>query len=177
VVRLKLDKDYFEYLESLKDKEIRKKFKFLGEGISRRVYDLDNGLVLKLAKDREGHYQNRVEYYIYTTASEEQKKYLCPILYYSPRIIIMRKATPLTDSIKDKTLELKAVRNEQEAEDDINALAEEFYLYYEDIIAVNSWGNLDGFNVLIDYGCTSEEGDIYYHMLFWLYEVNKSERK
>lgn len=172
-----IDGNYYQYLESLGDKEIRKRYKFLGEGISRRVYDLDNGLVLKLAKGREGHYQNRVEYYIYNTASKEQKKYLCPILYYSPRIVIMKKAAPLTDSKSRKFLDLKAVRNEQEVEAEINALAEEFYLYYEDIIAVNSWGNLDGVNVLIDYGCTSEVGDIYYQMLFWLYEVNKSERK
>ncbi|GLC30867.1 hypothetical protein [Clostridium omnivorum] len=173
---MNIDNDYFQHLESLEDKEIRKKYKFLGEGISRRVYDLNNGLVLKLAKDREGHYQNRIENYVYTTASEEQKKYLCPILYYSPRIVIMKKAKPLTDTINSKTLDLKTVRNEDRAEDEINALAEEFYLYYDDVIAVNSWGNLDGVNVLIDYGCTSETGDLYYHMLFWLYEVNKSER-
>ncbi|MDW8802665.1 hypothetical protein P8V03_16070 [Clostridium sp. A1-XYC3] len=158
--------EYFNYLNSLKRKEIKNKFSFLGEGISRRVYDLNNGLVLKLAKGREGHYQNQVEHFVYTHADLNQKKYLCPILFFTPRMIVMKKAEPLTSKIKAKYLNLKTIRPEESSFEDINNLAKRFLLLYEDIVSPTSWGSLNEKNVLIDYGCTCEEGDKYYHLIF-----------
>lgn len=165
--------EYFNYLSSLKKEEIKNKFKFLGEGISREVYDLNNGLVLKLAKDEDGHYQNQVEHFVYTHADLKQKRYLCPILYFSPRIIIMKKAEPLSNKVKSKYLDLKTIRPEKSAFEDINNLAETFLLLYEDIISPTSWGILNGKNLLIDYGCTCEEGDKYYDFIFLMNKLTK----
>ena len=41
------------------------RYNYLGSGSSRRVYDLGNGYVVKVAKNRAGVEQNRAEYYIW----------------------------------------------------------------------------------------------------------------
>lgn len=39
-------------------------YKYLGEGSSRKVFDLNNGYVVKIAKNMAGVEQNRIEYMI-----------------------------------------------------------------------------------------------------------------
>ena len=53
----------FEALSSVKDRKAycEKDLKFLGEGSSRIVYDIDNYTVIKMAKNKKGIEQNRVE--------------------------------------------------------------------------------------------------------------------
>lgn len=160
---------YYSYLYSLTNKEIEKKYKLLGEGISRKVYDLKNGLVLKLAKGQEGYYQNSVEYYVFSNAHHKYLKYLCPILCFTPRLVIMKKACPLTKTVKYKYIDIRKIRSEKSSLYDLKTLTRDFMLFYEDIISTSSWGELNHKNVLIDYGCTSEHGDVYYNRLFSFY--------
>lgn len=150
----------------LSDREISHRYKYLGEGISRRVYSLNDDYVIKLAKGAEGHYQNKVENYVFTHVDQNTLKYLCPIVWFNPRMIIMRKAVPLSKIIKDKHINLATIRPEYTAADDLRALAFNFFLYYRDILATSSWGQLNDTNLLIDYGCTSRIGDIFYDMVF-----------
>jgi hypothetical protein len=157
---------FFKNICNLSDKEIAKKYEFLGEGISRRVYSINEYYVVKVAKVDDGRYQNRVENYVYTHAPKNMIKYLCPILWFEPDRIIMRKAIPLSNILKDKYINLKNIRPEKESYMDLNKLTNNFILFPEDIISTSSWGILDNKNVLIDYGCTSDLGDAFYTFFY-----------
>lgn len=150
----------------MSSKKIRSEFKFLGEGISRRVYAINDNFVVKVAKGNEGIYQNRVEYFVYTHAGNNFEIYLCPIVWYQPDRLIMRRAVPLSRHHKSKYVNLSKIRPERSAYSDLNKLASSFYLFYEDIISTSSWGILNSNAVLIDYGCTSYRGDMFYNTLF-----------
>jgi len=163
------DLDWLRKLCDLNEEEIAGRYKYLGEGISRKVFAIDDDYVIKLAKDSDGYHQNRVEQYVYTQVNEHLRKYLCPLILFTPKCIIMTRAQPLSEIIKDKSVNIKTIRQEKTACRDLNYLAKKYYLLYDDIIDTSSWGKLEDENVLIDYGCTSEEGDHYYDFLFWLY--------
>ena len=53
----------FKEIYSMNWYEINNRYKYLGEGISRRVYAIDEKYVVKIAKNNEGYFQNRVERY------------------------------------------------------------------------------------------------------------------
>lgn len=165
---MRISQELFTELYNMKEEDFYAKFQFLGEGISRKVFALNEEYVLKLAKDKEGYYQNKIEQHVYSYAPTKLKKYLCPIVCYKPRLLIMKRAIPLTKTIKEKYIYLKNMRNEPDVFKDLNYLADRFYLYYEDLICTSSWGILGNENVLIDYGCTSCKGDFYYELYFLL---------
>lgn len=163
---MSISQELFTKLYKMKEEDFYNKFEFLGEGISRKVFALNEEYVLKLAKDKEGYYQNKIEQHVYSNAPTKLKKYLCPIICYKPSLMIMKRATPLTKTINEKFIYLKSIRNEPDFFKDLNYLADRFYLYYEDLICTSSWGILGNENVLIDYGCTSYKGDFYYELYF-----------
>jgi hypothetical protein len=152
----------FNRIYSMNLSEIKKRFTFLGEGISRSVYAINNDYVIKIAKGREGLYQNRVEKYVFTHASKTLKAYLCPILWYKPGMIVMPRAIPLSQITNSEFVDLKSIRSEPNAYKDLLYLSKKFYLFFEDIESTSSWGLINNIPVLIDYGCTSEEGDWFY---------------
>lgn len=160
------DKRVFRSICSLSNKEIAEKFTFLGEGISRKVYSINENYVVKVAKIDDGSYQNKVENHVYTHASNHLLKYLCPIVYFQPDRIIMRRAIPLYNLIKKKYIDLRTIRPEKEAYDDLTKLTSNFMLDAEDIISSSSWGIYNNQNMLIDYGCTSYVGDAFYTLLY-----------
>jgi hypothetical protein len=157
-------KQYFNDIYMMSYKEIRDKFLFLGEGISRKVYAINEDYVVKIAKGEEGLYQNKVERYVFTHCGKYYRRYLCPILYFKEDMLIMPRATPLSSLTSEKYLDIKKIRKEKNTYKDLSFLTSRFYLFYEDIISVSSWGILKGTPVLIDYGCTSERGDRYYDL-------------
>jgi hypothetical protein len=163
---LNISQELFTKLYNLKDEDFYNRFEFLGEGVSRKAFALNEEYVLKLAKDEEGYYQNKIEQHVYSNSPSKFKKYLCPIVCYKPRLLIMKRADPLSKIIQGKYVNLKNIRKEPDLFEDLNHLADRFYLFYEDLICVSSWGALNGENVLIDYGCTSYNGDFYYEMYF-----------
>jgi hypothetical protein len=143
-------------------KEIHKRFLFLGEGLSRRVYAIDDNYIVKVGKGREGFYQNKVERYVYYNCGDYLRKYINPIIWSASDMLIMPRAKLLSDVTRAKYIDLTSIRPEPDAYRDILYLTNKFYLFYEDIISVTSWGIVNGIPVLIDYGCTSEEGDRFY---------------
>lgn len=165
---MKEDEDFFKEICNLRKKDIRNSYKFLGEGISRKVYALNDDYVIKVAKGNEGIYQNSVENYVFNNAEEKFRKYLCPILFFEPKRLIMKRANPLSKKIKRKHLNLAYLRSEPEACVELKELTKHFLLFYDDIKATSSWGEIDGVNYLIDYGCTSIIGDYFYDFLFSL---------
>ncbi len=150
----------------LSDRQISKHFMFLGEGIARKVYAINDNYVMKVSKGIDGYFQNNVENYVYNTVEEDLLKYLCPILAFNSRILIMQRAMPLSKKLLTKRINLNSVRKEKNALDDLTYLTRKYYLYYNDILSVSSWGQINNVNILIDYGCTNEVGDYYYGNLF-----------
>ena len=163
---MKTMEDFFYTLALLNNKQIENNFLFLGEGIARKVYALDDDHVIKIAKGVDGLFQNQVEYYVYRKVNTKLLSYLCPILAFNPKMILMKRAIPLSKYNRNKRINLNTIREEKNSAADLNYLAERYYLYYNDIVSSSSWGELNNKNVLIDYGCTSVAGDRYYGHLF-----------
>jgi hypothetical protein len=156
----------FNDILSLSDRQIKNKFLFLGEGIARKVYAINDDYVIKVAKGLDGYYQNQVEYYVYKNVDKYLLTFLCPIVAFTPRIVIMRRAKPLSKYKQRSKINFNNIRKEKDAGDALSYLSDRYYLYYNDIVCSTSWGKLNDTNVLIDYGCTNEYGDRYYSKLF-----------
>ena len=154
-----------KYLSSLPMKEYKKNFTFLGEGIARKVFALNKNLVVKVAKGEDGLHQNFVESYIFKNAPYNLKRYLCPVLLYNKRILIMPRAEVFPDIRRKTFVDLKRLREESSIEEDIYTLGEKYFLFKEDLYVHSSWGIINDNYYLIDYGCTSCEGDLYYDFL------------
>ncbi len=146
-----------KYLSNLPMKEYKKNFTFLGEGIARKVFALNKNLVVKVAKGEDGLHQNFVESYIFKNAPYKLKRYLCPVLLYNKRILIMPRAEVFPNIRRKTFVDLKKLREENSIE--------KYFLFKEDLYVHSSWGIINDTYYLIDYGCTSEEGDLYYDLL------------
>ena len=155
---------FFEDIFFLTEDQIKRKYLYLGEGIARKVYAINDNYVIKVAKGIDGYFQNKVENYIFETVDSNLLKYLCPIVAYTPRIIMMKRAKPLSKH-KYNRISLSTIRKDKDSNWDLNYLASKYYLYYNDILSASSWGNYKGDNVLIDYGCANERGHRYYGRL------------
>lgn len=156
----------FENIARMSKKRIEKEYKFLGEGIGRKVYSFDKDYVIKIAKGYDGVYQNRIENHVFTTADESLKKYLCPILWFQPDRLIMKRAIPLSKFNRSEYIDINKIRPEEESGADLKKLSSKFLLFYEDIISTSSWGIYENNNVLIDYGCTETIGDYFYRFFY-----------
>lgn len=157
-----------KYLDTLSIKDYKKNFTFLGEGIARKVFALNKNLVVKVAKDEDGLHQNFVESYIYNNAPLNLKRYLCPVLIYKKNFLIMPRAEKLLNIRRASFVNLDELRDENTVYEDIANLSEKFLLFKEDLYVHSSWGFLNDNYYLIDYGCTSEKGDLYYDFIMRL---------
>ncbi|MGE7185080.1 hypothetical protein ACQKKK_14105 [Peribacillus sp. NPDC006672] len=102
-------------IASTASKTLKFKYKVIGNGLNRVVYDLNNGYILKIAISEVGLISNANESFIYNNCKKEVKKYLCPVKEYGTGWIIMKKAdTKVSNLIKECTklikLELKFLR-------------------------------------------------------------------
>lgn len=158
--------ELFTNLCKFKDIDFDLSFNFLGEGISRKVYALDNKYVIKVPKNKDGIYQNKVEHYVYTHIDYKLKKYLCPIACFKPNLMIMERAVPICHSAKEKYINVFNFYKDPNFFKNLCTLADKYYLFYEDLISTSSWGIIDDKYVLIDYGCTSPFGDVFYDLEF-----------
>lgn len=159
-----MEKEYkklFDKIYEMNFRDIQKKYQYLGQGISRIVFGVDKNYVIKLAKGVEGYYQNSVEIYVYENA-KHYKDFLCPIEWSEKEMVVMRRAIPLTNYTNSKTVNLTKMFKNPEVFKKLMNFKEEFYMLEEDIWATSSWGILDNKFVLIDYGCTDDEGDNFY---------------
>jgi len=161
-----ISEELFTNLYKLKTEDFDLNFKLLGEGISRKVYALDDKYVIKVAKEKEGIYQNNVEHYVYTHIKFNLKKYLASIACFKPNLIIMERAVPISNTITDEYINVFNFYNDTNFFKDLCYLADKYYLFYEDLISSSSWGIINDKYVLIDYGCTSPFGDMFYDMEF-----------
>lgn len=124
--------------------------KCVGEGSSRRVYAIDDTVVLKIAKDEIGRRQNLIEYRVYNRANEDQRAWLAPVYEktLNDKFLLMRRAN--TDDVS-YVPELRV----------LEPLIEEFKLLQDDLTELSSWGEIEGEIVCVDYGCDQETRNEY----------------
>lgn len=146
----------FQKIYNMSHDDIQYNYKYLGEGISRVVYAIDNNFVAKIAKGIEGRYQNNVEKYVFLNVTEYYKKYLSPIIWFRDEMLVMRRAIPLSKYTRRKNINCKKLFPNGNLDRDLKALTIEFDLLHEDLVSVSSWGLIDDVPKLIDYGCTNK---------------------
>ncbi len=84
-------------------------YNIIGFGMSRVVFDLNNGFALKVATNAEGINCNKVEDVIYNFAPPSVKKYLAEVKEHGYGWIIMEKMknVPDTEENREKVLRMK----------------------------------------------------------------------
>lgn len=137
------------------------KYKYIGDGSGRVVFDMKNGYVVKVAKNMAGIAQNKAEYKI---SKNDKSRIFAEVVQASDDyyFIIMKKAEKVNNMYyvwlyfnawneRDflRRYEIQEVRNK-------------YNLLLGDLKKKSSWGIVDGKAVIIDYGFTKEVRDKYY---------------
>lgn len=134
---------------------------YIGSGSSRNVFDLGNGYVMKVAKNRAGIAQNKSEYRI---SSIDSSNLFAEVIRVSRGfdILVMRKAYRIKNF--GDILDYYKVRSNE----DLFGLREFQKIQYKynllsgDLSRVSSWGIINGRPTIIDYGFTREVREKYY---------------
>lgn len=128
-------------------------YKKIGVGSGRLVFDLENGYVVKVAKNKRGIAQNVAECQI---ANIDQTNLFAKIIATSEKsdMIIMEKAA-LYSNFKE-IRDYFGVRNNSELfrVKDIQQIMREYRLVPQDLYRIDSWGMVQERPVIIDYGFT-----------------------
>lgn len=138
-----------------------KKYKYIGSGSGRRVFDLDNGYVVKVAKNQKGIAQNKAEYKI---SSEDQTNIFAKIKYVTDdnQILVMEKAELIKDIFDVwRCFDVKNNKEFFQLEWVKNILSKHD-LIFVDLCRPANWGMIGNRPVIIDYGFTSRVKKKYY---------------
>jgi len=139
----------------------RGKYRYLGKGSGRIVYDMGNGLVIKAAKNRKGIAQNIEEYSI---ALVDDSGLFARVLTVSDdyHFLIMDKA----ERIKDISQVWKYFHVNSNKElyqvNEIRDLSEKYNLLIWDFGRAVNWGQINGRPMIIDFGFTRQVRRRYY---------------
>ena len=137
------------------------KYRLIGSGSSRMVYDLNDGFVIKVAKDIRGIYQNQTEN---TTYLSQNSNFFAPVVAVSEdnRFLIMPKARKIKyiDTVYKyyNVRSFKSLTMLDSFIDDIN----DNNLSKSDLIRPINWGIINDVPLLIDYGLTHNIYKKYY---------------
>lgn len=135
--------------------------RYIGSGSGRDVFDLGNGYVAKVAKNRAGIAQNKCEYRI---SAKDNSDLFAKAIKISNNydLLIMEKADEINDisyvwryfnvTSKRELFNLKEIQN----------LKRKYNLLLGDFARESSWGIINGRPVIIDYGFTAEIRARYY---------------
>lgn len=133
----------------------------IGAGSGRRVFDLGNGYVVKVARNRKGVAQNYTEKDI---SIRDRSGLFADILDISEdgKFLIMEKAELITDM--RIVWNYFAVKNNHELsrKKEIKELYVKYYLLIPDLFRSINWGMINGKPVIIDYGFTRAVRQRYY---------------
>ena len=142
--------------------EIRKRtYKCLGVGSGRVVFDLEDGNVVKVAKNKRGIAQNEAEYKI---ALENDSLLLAKIFGASEKytFLIMEKAKKIHDISKvweyfhvKSNMELYRIKELQD-------ICKKNNLEIKDFGRAVNWGQITETPIIIDYGFTQQVRRRYY---------------
>lgn len=158
-----MDYNFKKLISILKSGE----YKLIGSGSSRKVYDLNDGTIIKVAKDIRGIHQNQAEYEIYLS---RKSNFFAEVLAVSEdnTCLIMSKARKIkniqTVYKYYKVRNFKGLSKLDHLNDDISANK----IGKGDLTRASSWGFVGDTPVLIDYGLTHVIYQKYYkHNLFF----------
>ncbi|MBM7692021.1 hypothetical protein JOC77_001448 [Peribacillus deserti] len=90
---------------------LKLRYKMIGSGLNRMVFDLDNGYVLKVAFSGIGLISNKQEYNLYHSCKEEVRQFLCPVFEMGEGWIIMKKMDRKASMTSQHLLNLIAMRS------------------------------------------------------------------
>ena len=136
-------------------------YKYIGKGSGRFVFDMNNGYVVKVARNLAGREQNKVEYKI--SQDDETGMFAKVIQSFDDyNFKIMEKAGKVYDMAY--VWRYFNVRNERDFSMiyQIKQIRSKYNLLMGDLRKNSSWGIVDGRVVLIDYGFTKKVRDRYY---------------
>ena len=138
----------------------KRKYRLIGSGSGRLVFDLDNGYVVKVAKNRRGIAQNVAEYNIAAMKSSDMFAKIIGISENS-RYLVMEKAERIK-SISD-IWDYYHVNNNYELFrlDILKDFGAKYNLLYGDLCRKSSWGFVNNKPKIIDYGFTRETKKYY----------------
>lgn len=136
----------------------------LGSGSGRRVYDLQNGTVLKTAKNVRGYAQNQIEYIISEMDDSEQ---FAKVLYISKDnlYLIMEKAEPIYDFSQVRNYFGVNTNRELFQLSNLSYIPHKYNLLISDLCRPVNWGLIDDRPVIIDYGFTGRIRRKYYSLI------------
>lgn len=139
-----------------------RRYIYIGSGSSREVYDLENGYVVKVAKNKAGIEQNRVEYYI---SSNDSSGIFAKVIEASNDycLIIMRKAKKIRDIRLVWNYFNAGNKREFYESLHMQRIKNKYKLLLGDFEKTSSWGIINGRPVIIDYGFTRYVERKYYH--------------
>ena len=136
-------------------------YRYIGSGSGRKVFDLGNGYVIKVAKNRAGIAQNKSEYKI---SSNDHSNLFAKVIQASNdfNLLIMQKA----DKIYNISYVLKYFNVTSKREllnsKELQNIKRNYNLVLSDFDRESSWGMINGRPVIIDYGFTREVKERYY---------------
>lgn len=136
----------------------------LGSGSGRRVYDLQNGIALKIAKNVRGYAQNQIEAII---SEMDDSQLFAKVLFISKDnlYLVMEKAEPVTDFSQVLHYFKAGSNRELFQRDDFSYIPRKYNLLLSDLCRPVNWGILNGRPVIIDYGFTGRIKRKYYSFL------------
>ena len=136
-------------------------YRHIGSGSSRDVFDLDNGYVLKVAKNRAGIAQNESEYNI---SYFDNSGLFAKVIEVSNnfKFLIMEKADKVY--YMSDVLEYFKVRSKRQLLKlkELQDIRRNYNLVLGDLQRKSSWGMINGKPIIIDYGFTREVKSKYY---------------
>lgn len=145
-----MDYDYKNIILNIKSGKHRR----LGIGSSRVVYDLNDGFVVKIAKNIRGIYQNEAEYKTYLI---HKSSLFAEIVAVSEdyHFLIMPKAKKIRNiNTVLKYYRVKSIKSLFNQDKFIISDIHDNDLSRNDLYRVSSWGFINNVPLLIDYGLT-----------------------
>ncbi|MEA4823656.1 MAG: hypothetical protein VB111_06035 [Clostridiaceae bacterium] len=136
-------------------------YNFIGSGSGRCVFDIGNGYVVKVAKNRKGLAQNEVEIEI---SSVDRSGLFAKILQYSEdsNFLIMQKAEKI-ESMSEVWAYFGVKRSSEFYRLDVlRTIADKHNLLLRDLGRPVNWGKINDKPVIIDYGFTRNVMKKYY---------------
>lgn len=136
-------------------------YRCIGSGSGRRVYDLENGYVVKVAKNKRGIAQNEAEYHISATGSSD---IFARILKATENfsLLIMEKAERII-YISDVWKFYHVKSNWELFQlDQLKEISSNYNLLLSDLCRPVNWGTINDRPVIIDYGYTLGVKNRYY---------------
>ena len=136
-------------------------YRYIGSGSGRKVFDLENGYVIKVAKNMAGVAQNKVEYQI---SFNDNSNLFAEVIEVSRdfKFLIMKKADRINNF--SHVLKYFNVSNSREFVrlKEMQTIKWKYDLLLVDLCRKSSWGIIDGIPVIIDYGFTRQVRRKYY---------------